>query len=516
MLGLLLLGILCFVHGDENAPVVETKVGTIIGRYHHVEVFGKQLTVERYLGIPYAEPPVGDLRFRKPIPLKSFGSPFKAFDYGNACYQMNISPIVREDIPISEDCLVLNVYVPAVREEKELAVMIWIHGGGFVAGAAHPYVSDVLAAHGKVIVVTIQYRISVWGFLTTGDDIAPGNYGLFDQHLAIKWVHDNIKKFGGDPQRVTLFGHSAGGGSVVFQSTFEGNIGLFQRAIAQSGSVNTLWASFDEGRKDSVALGKLVGCEDTTSSRLVECISKVPAELLSSVINNVSNDFLRFPCPFVPVFDGNFIKTSPKDIFDLNSDGEVLAGLEFFSSLDFLTGVVAAEGTVLIGPFVGIQDPMRFEPSREFFEKELVPKALCNLYGHDVPHIVKDLIVHEYTDWECPDSAEKIRYKILQIYTELVFSVPMLETIGYHATSIKPQKGSFMYMFDIKPSETFLPTPSWVKDANHGDELEYLFFDEAGGVINFLPGRDSYRPQEWESDIADYMITIWSNFAQTG
>ena len=169
-------------------------------------------------------------------------------------------PLFKEGLPISEDCLFLNIYAPAVREQ-DVAVMIWIHGGGFIAGAADPYRSDALAAHGNVIVVTINHRVSLWGFLSTEDEHAPGNYGLFDQHLAIQWVHDNIKAFGGDPSRVTIFGQSAGGASVMYRSIFEGNEGLFQRGIAQSGSPTAYWASSSKARSNAEKLGKTRGLQ---------------------------------------------------------------------------------------------------------------------------------------------------------------------------------------------------------------------------------------------------------------
>ena len=121
-----------------------------------------------------------------------------------------------EDMNVSygEDCLTLNVYVPVANSvdgyDDNIPVMVFIHGGGFMCDSALPYVSDVLSAYGNVIVVTFNYRLSIWGFLSTEDVNARGNYGLWDQHLAIKWVHDNIESFGGDPKRITIFGESAG------------------------------------------------------------------------------------------------------------------------------------------------------------------------------------------------------------------------------------------------------------------------------------------------------------------
>ncbi|MEW8563416.1 MAG: carboxylesterase family protein, partial [Candidatus Thiodiazotropha sp.] len=238
-----------------NAPSVETRLGKIVGTTKEVDVFGKKMTVDKYHGIPYAEPPVGDLRFKKPVPKESLPSPFQATKHGSICYQINLFPGL-DNLTRSEDCLFLNIYAPSKRKEP-LAVMVWIHGGGFMCGASDLSISDTLASYGDVIIVTVNYRLTVWGFLSTGDANAPGNIGFWDQHLAIKWVHDNIQAFGGDPNRVTIFGESAGGMSVTYQSLYSGNKDLFQRVIAQSG---TLWATAaKDTMKDAKRLGELVG-----------------------------------------------------------------------------------------------------------------------------------------------------------------------------------------------------------------------------------------------------------------
>ena len=182
-------------HGNiVDEPAVTTKLGTIIGQYHRAVVFGEEVYYETYLGIQYAEPPVGYLRFMKPVPKMAFSSSYKAIQFGNACYQHTAMMDIVKGVTIGEDCLFLNVYIPAVRHES-LAVMVFIHGGGFLSGASDTYPVDALVAHGNVIVVSINYWLSLWGFLSTEDEHAAGNYGLFDQHLAIKWVHENIKPF---------------------------------------------------------------------------------------------------------------------------------------------------------------------------------------------------------------------------------------------------------------------------------------------------------------------------------
>ena len=508
---LFLLSVLSFSSAE---PVVETNVGTIIGTFHTKTVFGKEFKIERYLGVPYAEPPVGDLRFRKPVPRQPFSSPYRADKHGNVCHQMNILPILAKGLTRSENCLFLNIYTPAGRQ-RALPVMIWIHGGGFVAGASDSYVSDALAAYGDVIVVTMNYRLSLWGFLSTGDEHAPGNYGLFDQHLAFKWVHENINSFGGDTRRITIFGESAGAASVVYQSIFEGNRGLFQRAIAQSGSVAGNWTSTEDPKPDAEKLGQLLGCLNMESSSLVKCLKDISADSLDAVLNNVSNGFIRFPCPFIPSIDGDFLKKPTAHFTKVDPD-MLTDSRPFFGTLDFLTGINSVEGALMMNPLIGIHDPEHLEPNRTYFEDQLLPKALSVTFGNNIPQIIQDLIVNEYTNWEDPENMANIRNNFMQIYADLMFAIPMLETIGYHTLVSKHSKGTYLYQFDVAPSQHFLPTASWVEGANHADEMEYLFFDENAGIMTYMPLIDNYRPEDWESDIAEYMITMWSNFAQTG
>ena len=327
----------------DGALAVKTKLGTIIGTIKEVSVFGKQMQVERYDGIPYAEPPLGKLRFQYPVPKQPFTSPYEATNHGNMCYQVQMFPL--EGAVYSEDCLFLNIYAPVVRS-KPTPVMILIHGGGFLTGSSDFYTSDTLSAFGEVIVVTINYRLSLFGFLSTGDEHAPGNVGLMDQHLAIKWVHENIEAFGGDPEKVTIFGDSAGGMSVTYQSLFPDNEGLFQRAIAQSGS---LWQSpMNEPHQDAERLGKLVGCEQTESSALIECLQDIPGEILEATINDFTNGLFDMPFPFQPSTDEKILRAAPGDILDRFDKVQ-----DFFGSLDFMSGVSADEGAIMLDPSIG-------------------------------------------------------------------------------------------------------------------------------------------------------------------
>ena len=514
------IAIVCFivslalVKSDNNIdpPSVRTKLGEIIGTIKTTNVFGDQMEVERYLGVPYAEPPVGDLRFRKPVPKRPFLEPFIAQELGAICYQV-MSPIKHGYVE-SEDCLFINLYVPSKRRNN-LAVMIFFHGGGFWSGTGNPYTSDTLATYGDVIVVTVNYRLSLLGFLSTGDEHAPGNYGLWDQQLAIRWVKENIAAFGGDAGSITIFGESAGAVSVVYQSLFEGNDGLFQRAISQSGSITARLAGEADQKKHAEKLGKLVGCDKMDSESLLECLRGIGADTLNATVNDFSNGFVTFPMPFTPRVDGEIIKEDPNDLL-LSDSEKSAAGRAFFSSVDFLGGIDVEEGIMLFSFLMGIMDPQNFEPNRTYYEEYLIPKVLSFVFGEDAPQPIKDLVVHEYTDWTDPENMEKRRSRFIDIFTEIFFSLTLLDTVGRHETLTQGQKNTYMFVLEAEPSQHLLPSPTWCRRATHGDELQYVFFDDSGEMVKILPGRENYAPQDWEKDLAKDIMSMWTNFAKTG
>jgi len=215
--------------GGADPTVVEVDSGTVRGM-----AFGDVIS---FRGIPYAEPPTGPLRWRPPQPAKAWRGVFAATEFGPSCMQ-------PDKVPKSEDCLTLNVWRPAVTSAKPRAVMVWIHGGALVHGGTALYPGDALAKQG-IIIVSMNYRLGRLGFFAhpalaveAPDDLR-GNYGYMDQRAALQWVQRNIAAFGGDPKAVTIFGESAGGGSVMVHLTSPLSRGLFQRAILQSPAIPT-------------------------------------------------------------------------------------------------------------------------------------------------------------------------------------------------------------------------------------------------------------------------------------
>ena len=224
----------------EYSPVIATKSGPIRGRLVRIA----DAVTYSYSNIPYAEPPIGELRFKRPQPKKPWSETLDAVEQVTCCMQNHFTVELK-----SEDCLFLKIVTPVKIEKGPLPVMVWIHGGGFLLGCSEEqdgiYGSWFLSAYNNVIVVSVNYRLGVFGFLS-----APGveiNNGLWDQRLAFQWINENIDAFGGDPNRITLFGESAGGMSISYHIMNGLSDGLFQRAIIQSSPTYVINERITEG-----------------------------------------------------------------------------------------------------------------------------------------------------------------------------------------------------------------------------------------------------------------------------
>lgn len=231
--------------------------------------------LETYLGLPYAAPPVGDLRWQPPASPEPWTGTFDATRHPNRCIQIPYMDVLaNRDIPgqESEDCLYLNIFTPAA-DGKQRPVMFWIHGGAYIQGAANEYDPEILARDNDVVVVTINYRLGIFGFLDLSSfgETFKGSaaLGFQDQIAALKWARDNIENFGGDPGNVTIFGESAGGGSVLALLAAPSAKGLFHKAIGHSpGEV------FGPPMDNVPALAALLGLEGPA---LLEKLIELPA-----------------------------------------------------------------------------------------------------------------------------------------------------------------------------------------------------------------------------------------------
>jgi para-nitrobenzyl esterase len=264
---------------DSSDPVVGVAGGRVRGR------IVTPASGAAFKGIPYAAPPVGNLRWHEPVAVAPWEGIRDAGTIGPPCSQNAQGWNDAAAAASKEDCLYLNVWTPEWPARTKLPVMVWIHGGGNTGGSATNIGSDgsVLASHG-IVVVTIHYRLNAFGFLAHPEltaespQHASGNYGLLDQIAALRWVHDNIAKFGGDPDRVTIGGQSAGAQDLGLLMTSPLAKGLFQRAIAESGTVaidGILTASLSDAERNGE---KLASALQATAKGALHYLRALPAE----------------------------------------------------------------------------------------------------------------------------------------------------------------------------------------------------------------------------------------------
>jgi para-nitrobenzyl esterase len=266
---------------DAPPPLVVTRLGALRGQR------GPD-AVDRFLGVPYARPPVGDLRFKKALPVGPWRGVLDATVKRPACSQLPSSDSIKI---VNEDCLHINIYRPARQLQRgRLPVLFHIHGGGFTGGTANNHDGGKIAVTDDMVVVMVEYRLNAFGFLAApelsaeaaaaGGAASSGNFGVFDQQLALKWVHDNIAAFGGDPDNVTISGQSAGGWSVCDQIVAPGSAGLFHRAIVMSGDCTAIPLAQAEASGAAFAASRL-GCADP-ATRLACLRGKTAEQILDA------------------------------------------------------------------------------------------------------------------------------------------------------------------------------------------------------------------------------------------
>lgn len=494
LLRFLLLWVFIWKTQSEEDIIVTTKNGKIRGI--NLPVLGG--IVSAFLGIPYAQPPLGNLRFKKPQYLSKWPDIWNATKYANSCYQ-NIdqsfpgflgSEMWNPNTDLSEDCLYLNVWVPTPKP-KNASVMIWIYGGGFQTGTASLNVYDgkFLARVERVIVVSMNYRVGALGFLALpGNTEAPGNMGLFDQQLALQWVQKNIAAFGGNPKSVTLFGESAGAGSVSLHLLSPRSHPFFTRAILQSGSSNAPWAVMPlyEARNRTLTLAKFVGCSRENETAIIKCLrNKDPREILLNEIFVVPYDTL-LSVNFGPTLDGDFLTDMPNTLLQLGQ----------LKKTQIMVGVNKDEGTAfLVYGAPGISKDNNSIITRKEFEeglKMLFPK---------VGELGKESILFHYIDWLDDQRPENYREALDDVLGDYNFICPALE---FTKKFSELGNDAFFYYFDHRSSK--IPWPEWM-GVMHGYEIEFVF-----GLP--LERRANYTRAE--EILSRFMMKHWANFAKYG
>jgi len=451
-----ILGLSACDNSDNNAtvPIVETRSGYISG------ILDKDTFA--YLGIPFASPPVGEKRWRLPVREESWNSVRAADKLGEACPQ-DLSPDnIYGLTSCDEDCLYLNVWRPKETKGSSLPVMFWLHGGGYNAGSASQALCNGanLAKRG-VILVSANYRLGPLGFMVSQNlydaQEQAGNYGLFDAVAALEWVRENIERFGGDPDNVTIFGESAGASIVTLLQTAPQAEGFFHKAIAMSGTVSSnkyvlnLTSSWEEAAQNGLQFQNLL----TAAS--IEEMRRLPYETLIEAAT-------KSEIPFGPVMDGIMLGEDPRDT---PSEAQ---------QAPMVIGTVKDEGSLFIWEY-GIETLSDYK------------LALQIWFGNNAS------LVETYYPATTDEEAVWQAVAVLGL-------AGMQEPIRHTARGASLSVPVYRYYYThVPPTEAGAGLGCF-----HGSELAYVFGN--------LDAAEGYGPGD--TVFSNQVMDLWTSFAQTG
>ncbi|XP_015923110.1 neuroligin-4, X-linked [Parasteatoda tepidariorum] len=509
-----------------SSRVVSTRYGSLRGFMSTLS--NRQLqNVEVFLGVPYAGAPKGPLRFMPPVTSPHWKSVRLADQYGPVCPQkfpdISNETEALQRMPLgrykylkrllpqltnqSEDCLYLNIYVPgtALRGASNLPVMVYIHGESYEWNAGNPYDGRVLASFGNVIVVTINYRLGILGFLPAVDRSARGNYGLMDQVAALHWIQDNIREFGGDPANVTIFGQGYGAACVNLLMLSPMAKGLFQRAIMQSGSALSSWAIARDAITHTNYIARVLDCPAQDSTALVECMRKKKLEDIMSVYIQVPDHLSGFG----PTVDGIVLPRDPAEIMEKSSS--------LFTQYDLMFGSTRVESYF---QFTAMEEKFGIDSGRR---DRLLRTLVRNLYTYHLQEIFLT-VVNEYMDWSRSYlQAMDIFDGTADALGDALVVAPVIRSGTFHSGGI-PREDSYP-MPSLQPIGSGKKTYFYIfsHQSEYGDyasrlgcitgeDLAYVF----GAPLVDTLSHFSTNYTRAEVTLSEITITYWTNFAKFG
>lgn len=513
-----------------NSPVtvIADKV-----KYHGLINNDFNKTISVFLGIPFALPPIGRLRFRKPIsPIFKSNIDVDATKYKPKCLQ------IHKDVPIftdltpgqSEDCLYLNIWTPfSPSSDGKLnvtgslkPVMIWIHGGGFFKGAAGMDETDgrVLTSFGDVVVVSIEYRLGPFGFIDLDSDLESGNQGLHDQVAGFKFVKENIKYFGGDPKSITLFGESSGAISISLHMISPESSKYFSRAILQSGSAFMTDSFFYRSQESVPEFVKLLGCvsktnttndadlsssnEDDEGSLLepsieydIECLKE---SNVKDILNATNILHKKFFFPFHPIAQEELIPLRPSQVAKSSKEerNETFANIKQVlmgtNSKSFSYMLYLANNEIF----------SRFNVNQKYNSIDKVGKLMRGEIGHllQMPRFQVDFLTDKLFKNIRNETDESVWLdKLIEVLGDMSFICPMNE-LADQLTSLS--KDVYLYIYSHQSPNS--PWGSWFGPTLH-DEVPLVFG---------TPLRYPLKYSGKDIDMSKRLMKIWTNFAKTG
>ena len=462
--------------GLPLAPVVNAPAGPVQGLNNH--------GVYEYLGIPYAQPPIDALRWRPPQPYPQWTQAREATHFGPTCAQITTLGAFAGPPNTNEDCLYLNVFTPKPASRGKLAVLVWIHGGGNFDGESNDYDASKLASQGHLVVVTLNYRLGLLGWLANPaldhEGHPFGNYGLLDQQLALKWVQNNIASFGGDPNKVALGGQSAGSIDTSANVVSPLAAGLFNRAIFESVLVDTI--SLSAGEQLGTAFSVGTGCGSGSSPDVAACLRRLPVQTIMQLQGSESAN-------------GPYVATAPI------ADGTILPRQGLFNAL--------RNGNFTHMPIMS-----------GFTHDEYNFQIAINQYFSTPPQApVSESDVRKYVETTYGTDASKV----LAAYNPSSYATPQLGLDAIGTASIAcPQQGInqalssqvplYTYEFNDQTAPSYFPElPGFQPLAYHTADIQYLFPPWHGGPLGISRPLNSAQKR-----LSDKLVTVWANFTWTG
>lgn len=468
--------------------------------------------VYSYRGIPYAAPPLGELRWRPPVAPEAWSTTLSATEPGSVCPQEAFGGLPIPGFAPSEDCLYLNIDTPSAGEG--LPVMVWLHGGAFTLGeglqADGGTSGDRIARETDMIVVSMNYRLGQFGFLAHSElssesqDNASGNYGLLDQTAALKWVEQNIAAFGGDPGNVTIFGESAGAFSVCGHLVSPGSAGLFDRAILQSGSCERPFASLAAAEAQGVLFAEALGCGDAAGGTLA-CMRAADQDAVLAALppapNFGFNPTEDMAGSWFPIIDGLFMTEQPADSF---SSGE-------FNQVPTIIGFTEGEARLFVWLGEIAEDPL--EVTEESYEEQI-----AFLLGGNTELAAE--VVAEY-----PIGSSEPAEALAAVATDTIFRCPGKQEAAKLAAFVP---ATYLYQFEYPNGhsqlEVALPflgaeLPSYGLDAFHSVDISYVFgYDSLLEIdlANFTSVLNEWGEGTVDEALWKDMLGYFVRFAATG
>lgn len=496
----------CGQSDESSRPrgvLVETPSGPIEG-FENEGVFS-------YRGVPYAAPPIGELRWKPPTAPESWSDTLIAIDPPSICPQEAFAGLPVPGFAPSEDCLYLNVDTPA--EGSGLPVMVWIHGGGFTLGEGLQTdggtAGDRIARQAGVVVVSMNYRLGQLGFLAhpalsaESPESVSGNYGLLDQTAALRWVQQSIEAFGGDPGNVTLFGESAGAFSVCSHLASPESAGLFHKAISMSGSCERPWPTLEAAETQGTAFAAALGCE--ANEDVLPCMRDKSAEEVLAALPSAPNfGFNPSDGPagvWGPIFDGRFFPEQPSEAFSSGS----------FNRVPTIVGFTKEEARLFT--WLGeLADPP-LEVTAESYEAHI-----ARLVGGDADLASRAAAEYPLASYSEPAVA------LAAVATDTVFRCPG----KMEAAKLSAFTPTYLYQFEYPDGhsqlEVALPflgaeLPAYDLDAFHGSDIPYVFGYDPLLEIDLETFSTVSRP--WGAGTIDEALWLdvlgyFSQFAVTG